>query len=217
MMDVKLIIKIIDIILLIVLFIYINSVYNNTIINPFHLQLGFQEKKNFFVNLSEKDFFSQCAVYTKEIKDQNTKTLGDVFELNIRKINMCALLLIFILYYRLFSYVFLSIFALSRNFLQSKFRRLFIFFSIIYAAIIYSITYIILFEFITFISIVYNFFSGDINNFIKFLSCKNVNYDGFDRFRIVEEIKSDFIMYFILKIIHIIFDILTLLLRVSQT
>ena len=217
MMDVKLIIKIIDIILLIVLFIYINSVYNNTIINPFHLQLGFQEKKNFFVNLSEKDFFSQCAVYTKKIKDQNTKTLGDVFELNIRKINMCALLLIFILYYRLFSYVFLSIFALSRNFLQSKFRRLFIFFSIIYAAIIYSITYIILFEFITFISIVYNFFSGDINNFIKFFSCKNVNYDGFDRFRIVEEIKSDFIMYFILKIIHIIFDILTLPLRVSQT
>ena len=153
----------------------------------------------------------------KQFKDQNTKTLGDVFELNIRKINMCALLLIFILYYRLFSYVFLSIFALSRNFLQSKFRRLFIFFSIIYTAIIYSITYIILFEFITFISIVYNFFSGDINNFIKFLSCKNVNYDGFDRFRIVEEIKSDFIMYFILKIIHIIFDILTLPLRVSQT
>ena len=59
--------------------------------------------------------------------------------------------------------------------------------------------------FIYFLVIIYDFYSGDTNAYISFLECKNVNYSGFSRYRIVEEFKIDFKRFMIYNVLNMVF------------
>jgi hypothetical protein len=48
---------------------------------------------------------------------------------------------------------------------------------------------------------IYLFYSGDINTYCDFLSCENINREGFFRYVFVEKIKSEFIYFLIPNII----------------
>ena len=147
-----------DFICLFAAFLFLYIVYIDTKIDPFQQQLGFQEKKNFFLLLPHeskkilKD--NQCDKLVRLIVDPKTKKLGDVFESNIDSIHICAYIMILVFYY----------------------------------------IFIVLFLF-------YLFYSGDINTYCDFLSCENINREGFFRYVFVEKIKSEFIYFLIPNII----------------
>ena len=186
-------------------FLFLYIIYIDTKIDPFQQQLGFQEKKNFFLLLPHeskkilKD--NQCDKLVRLIVDPKTKKLGDVFESNIDSIHICAYIMILVFYY-IFIVLFLFYlfyFFRSFNLLNNPFvATLYITLSKIYKCIGIQIS---VFYIIILIYMIYLFYSGDINTYCDFLSCENINREGFFRYVFVEKIKSEFIYFLIPNII----------------
>ena len=192
--------------LIIYIFGYIFSVFSNTEIDPFQKNFGFEEKKRIFnyTNIGYRyylsDFEYTCKNYQDLILDSKTQKLADVFDLNFDSLHICALFMIIYLFYIFFHslfdafyviivYCFGIIFSIPESFITFLFKCLRPCLSLLNGII-----------FIISIFVVY---SGGINSYFHFLSCKNINYDALKKYRQVENIRSDFRMFAILYVIFI--------------
>ena len=188
---------------------YLFKVYEDTKIDIFQKSIEPGEKENYFIDpvLNPNQMLKydqQCQAYQDIIMKPNTKKLGDVFNINAQTIHKNSFYIILINVFIIFFYVVLFVSLILIGFSSGSIGCLaFVIFILSFAAII-----IMLIGFIYFFVIIYNFYSGDTNAYISFLECKNVNYSGFNRYRIVEEFKSDFKWFMIFNIIGIVLGFL---------
>ena len=167
---------------------YLFRVYKDTNTDPFKENFGYEEKKHYFKYLMDyEDYMTSREFNCKKFQDlilkPQTKKLEDVFKLNISLIHVS-------LYFMLiFLFVFLVMILLSC--LCFKLMQLFI--QILGVA-----------NLIIFFTAIMNFNNGNINDYYEFLSCKNVNYEGFDKYKSVEVLKKDFRYFTILYVLFLI-------------
>ena len=186
---------------------FLHKVYLNTVINPFHFSFGFEEKKRLFKDkdTNQLNINSRCKAYEELIMDARTQKLGDIFELKYSELFSCSHFLIAFLIYDIFRSS-LSIITLIITEMYESFRYcgcgilLFLVNTIQYY-VLKRLDIVYLVYFIFFIYAIYSFYSGDTNDYYNFLFCKNVNYEEFDKYSIVLDVKYDFKYYMILEII----------------
>ena len=192
----------------IVAFIYLIKVFGDTKIDIFQQPIHPGEKEKYFIdpalNPDQTLKYDQtCQVYQDVIMNPNTKKLGDVFTLNIETIHIKSYYIIFInvfiLLYYIFIFIFVILFIAARD-NQACLACLAVAFGLLSIIIIF----VMVIANILFFIIIYNYYSGDTNAYNSFLECRNVNYEGFSRYRIVEVLKNDFFYFMIFNIISII-------------
>ena len=61
-------------------------------------------------------------------------------------------------------------------------------------------------NFFVFIFLLISYYTGDTITYYDFLSCRNVNYNGFNRYRNIEYLKYDFKKFMIFQILNIILN-----------
>ena len=177
------------------------KVYFNTLEDPFQQNFGFEEKKNFFNDYFKEvkpnenvDNYNDCIYYQDSIMDRNTEKLSDVFKTNIGKLNTFTFIMIIVVSFLILriGLIILSLIMLGITYFFPACSTITLFFvkinkllSIIYNTIkgLYGFS---------FFYYMYLFYNGDINTYFDFLSCKNVNYDGFEKYRSIEIVKHDF-------------------------
>ena len=191
----KNILQLISTLLLITTVIFLFKVYKDTEKDPFQKYFSFEEKKIFFRHvisfqnplIKNKNY---CKKYQDLIMDPKTQKLGDVFELNISSINTCSFYMIIFLVYLIFylSFLFLTYFIgklFPNSIIVVPFGLLFGLFSCLFS--LFFITNIILF-----IVSIYKFYTSEINTFYEFLMCNNVNLEAFNKYRSIDNLRSDF-------------------------
>ena len=186
-------------------FIYLIKVYGDTKIDIFQENIIPGEKDNYFIdpalNPDQTLKYDQyCKVYQEIIMSPNTKKLGDVFTLNTESIHNQSFYLIFINLYILLFYVFL--FVAFILFIIAPPRAGCIAIVLVILTLILFVIMII--ANILFFILIYNYYNGDTSIYNSFLQCRNVNYEGFRRYRIVEVFRKDFIYFMTYNIISII-------------
>ena len=189
----------------IVAFIYLIKVYGDTKIDVFQQPIHPGEKEKYFIDpASNPDqllkYDRQCQVYQDVIMNPNTKKLGDVFTLNTESIHNQSFYIIFLDVFLLLFYVFFFIAIIFYIVVPQSATCLGV------TLVIFGFINLII-MFITnilFFILLYNYYSGDTNAYNSFLECKNINYIGFSRYRIVEALKNDFFYFMIFSIISLI-------------
>ena len=194
--------------LIIYIFGYIFRVFSNTEKDPFQQSFGFEEKKRIFncTIIDDADhyltsFEYTCKNYQDLILDSKTQKFGDIFDLNFDSLHICALLMIIYLFYIFFHslfdafYIFIVtcfgiIFSIPESLITFLFKCLRPFLSLLNGII--------------FIISIFEVYSGGIYSYIRFLSCKNINYDELKKYKVVENIRSDFRKFAILYFIFIL-------------
>ena len=121
--------------------------------------------------------------------------LGDIFHLNISKIHFCSYLILFI-------FIFQISLALLLPCLKECVKATN---NLIIALLFSSLRDINIglptANFIIIIFMINSFYNGDINTYYDFISCDNVNYDKFEKYRNVENLKNNFWMFICLQIV----------------
>ena len=189
-------------------FYFIYKVYTNTVIDTFKYPISLEDKKHLFNNNIKNpvDYNYDCETYKELIMAPKTQKLGDIFILDIKKLFNCSLFFINFLIYDIFSISFFILSLIIRK-INITYNRIC---KILHPIIaIFNIAYIHLkfVYFINFILLIYSFYlinTGDIDTYLNFLLCKNINYDEFEKYKNVENIKYDFRYYFIFQIFSII-------------
>ena len=136
--------------------------------------------------------------------------LEDFFEFNIESIhNGSIILFIFLFYFALvLSIASLNILTLGLAFIFPNFSK-------IIPLCVKTLFLLKSFErcsgcvnVIAFIYTVHSYFSSDINSYCDFLSCDNVNIEGFKKYKSVENLKYDFIHFMVFYIACMAFSII---------
>ena len=193
-------------IIYIFIIITIFRLYKDTEINPFQINFGFEEKKNFFrynINydayMTEKE--KKCKINQDLIMDPSTNKLGDVFELNFSKIHFYCFLILIATIFSLFSELFIKVSDLFSHIYPQKsipaLKDLNSLFNIISGCSI-------LLSFLLLIPLFKYYLKGEIDEYYEFLTCKNVIYDAFERYRSAENLRHDLRKFGFLFIILII-------------
>ena len=192
----KQILTFVGIILWILTLVYLFKVYGETKVDLFQQPFETGEKEKFFIDSTQNpdqlpNVNAQCKDYQAQIMNPNTKKLGDVFILNTESVHRgvfyyLIITITFIIILVMFLILFIVI-ALSPE--SSSLRTIASFILLIIS--LFSMILLIL-SIINFILLLYSYYSGDTTTYYEFLRCKNVNYEGFHRYRIVEILKSDF-------------------------
>jgi len=205
----------INLVFSIIAYIYLFKVYFNTLVDPFQQYFGFEEKKNFFNDYFKEvkpnenvDYYNDCYYYQDSIMDRNTEKLSAVFQTNIGKLNMSTFIMIIIVSFLILriGLIFLVLIMIGITYICPACSIITLFCVKINKTLstIYNIISG-LYGFSFFYSI-YLFYSGDINTYFDFLSCKNVNYDGFEKYRSIEIVKYDFKRFMIFSFISLGFS-----------
>ena len=174
--------------------IYLYRIYNETKTDPFQQPLGFEEKKKFFnytinYELYMNKFDYNCKVYQDLILEPDTKKLGDVFNIKTEIIHY-GCIFSFLTAYILFWFAFLPL--VLNPCLKMTCRSLISFFlqniacSNLTSALIGPINIIVI------IISINSFYNSDINAYFDFLTCENINYAAFEKYRNIESLKTDF-------------------------
>ena len=189
----KAILSIIGFVTAILTIIYIFRVYHDTAFDIFQLEFRIGEKEKFFIDptinpyqILKEDL--KCKRYESLIMDPRTKKLGDVFHLNFDAINYRVLFMIILYITILIFIVFSVLYFLIITFAPILTDICTIFFVLFSVIIYFAMSFLIY----LFVMIVYSYYMGDTKTYVDFLSCKNVNYEGFRRYRAVENFKSNF-------------------------
>ena len=192
----KPILSLVGLVLWIFTLVYIFKIYGETKVDIFQNQFNPGEKEKFFTPLSQNpeqllNIEPQCKNYQEQIMNPNTKKLGDVFHLNTASVHRKAFYYIiititFIVICVMFIILMVLIAISSAN---SSLRTIA---SLILLILSLVSMVVIILSLINFIALFYSYYSGDTTTYYEFLRCKNVNYEGFSRYRIVEILKSDF-------------------------
>ena len=72
--------------------------------------------------------------------------------------------------------------------------------------ILCSICFSLIVDLILFIIIIIYYFKGDTRRYNDFLNCSFVSKAGFDKYKDLEKIKTDFIVFMIINILYMIFN-----------
>ena len=192
----KPILSLVGLILWIFTLVYIFKIYGETKVDVFQHQFNPGEKEKFFIDSTQNPALlinvePQCENYQEQIMNPNTKKLGDVFYLNTESVHRKAFYYIIItITLIVISVMFLILMVLITISSENSSLRTIASFILL---IISLVTMVVIFlAIINFIALFYSYYSGDTTTYYEFLRCKNVNYEGFSRYRIVEILKSDF-------------------------
>ena len=165
------------------------------------------EKDNFFYTKDSNplinfyDIGFKCEMYQNAIMNPKTEKLGDIFKLNIKLINekINSLLIVVIL-----SFVFLVFYLVCLAISISKKSLSFVCLSCI--MIIVSVGFSVA-NFILLYKVIMDFYNSDMNQFMEFLKCKNVNREGFIKYLYVEDLYYHFKRFVFLSVIHILWNL----------
>ena len=165
------------------------------------------EKDNFFYTKDSNplinfyDIGFKCEMYQNAIMNPKTEKLGDIFKLNIKLINekINSLLIVVIL-----SFVFLVFYLVCLAISISKKSLSFVCLSCI--MIIVSVGFSVA-NFILLYKVIMDFYNSDMNQFMEFLKCKNVNREGFIKYLYVEDLHKNIATFIIYSIIQIIWNL----------
>lgn len=188
--------------------VFLFKIYKDTENDPFQYKFSFEEKKNLFDKTNQAySALPQrkiCLRYEALIMDPETEKLGDVFELNIGTINICAYITILLLAFSIFIVVFdilcFLLFAVYSGVLILPISLVLLVFNCI-------APFLLIASFISIIILIYNYFAGEINDYYAFLACPNINYDSFQKYKSVENLNSDcnnFLIFFTIQFVFII-------------
>ena len=184
--------------------IYLFIIYNETKIDVFQQPFYPGEKQGYFkenVNMNPRfGYDQQCMKYQEVIMNPSTNKLGDVFNLNFESIHNKSFYIIIINLFIISFYIFLIIafIIISCSPICAKLLSciiLFLSLAILFLMILVTILFVIL---------LFSYYNGDTYSYYSFLKCKNVNYGGFSRYRVVEAFKSDFKLFMIFTIISLL-------------
>ena len=180
------------------------QLYSYSKLDTFQYKLQPREKENFFIEPNDNNVVLtndyNCMLYQDLILDKKTDKLGDVFNLNLEQIHhrLTVLLVTTILTISFLIILILIIFVIK--FIPSIINSC-SFLILLISIMMFICNFIILIYFFLFISA---FYHGDINNYIEFLTCNNVNYLSFSRYRNIEFLKSHFKAYIIVLAISLL-------------
>ena len=197
--------NIINTIATIIAFVYLFKIYNDTKIDVFQKNIEIGEKENYFIDPAQNPnqllkYEPKCQAYEKMIMNPTTQKLGDVFKINMETINrrIFFILIVNILIIAFFLFIILEgilLFILPG--IAACFAIVLVPFSIaLFVGLILSN--------IIFIVLIYSYYSSDTNAYNDFLTCKNVNYDGFSKYRVIEKFKYDFKIFMIFNIVSML-------------
>ena len=197
----------INLILLIIANIYVFKVYHDTENNPFQKYFNFEEKKKLFTHINSNEtpdfkISNNCKKYQDLIMEPQTQKLGDVFKVDLAPINAGSFLMIVFFTYCIFHilFIFISIFLIQLfpdSAIVSPIVKLLKIFNLILK--IFSPVY-----FFIFIILIYKYHSSEIDTYYEFLSCNNINLEGFDKYSSIDILKHDFKRFEVLYIIYLI-------------
>ena len=147
--------------------------------------------------MSEKD----CL----EIKDNiinNNKTLNQIFDTKIKTIHNISIGLLVVAVVNLCPLLII----LSTVDLNGLCDFCFICCIPFLPIILCSICFSLIVDLILFIIITVDYFQGDTKRYNDFLNCSFVSKDGFDKYKDLEKLKTDFIVFMIINILYMIFN-----------
>ena len=187
---------------------FLHEIYINTVIDPFHYSFGYEEKKKLFKgkDTNQLNVNSRCKAYEESIMNTRTEKLGDIFELKYGQLFSCSYFLIAFLMYDIFR-LSLGIISIILFNIYNRFHICIFLLSIIIKIqkdVLRILDFVYFINIFFFIYAIYSFYSGDTNDYYNFLFCKNINYDEFDKYSVVVDVKFDFRYYMILQIISTI-------------
>ena len=203
----KAFLQLINIIIGIFCIVYLANIYSDTYIDTPSLPFKPGEKELFFMNPSENtNFYARnhpiCQYYQEKIMNPSVQKLEDVFNFRVQgvhtrsKILLVIIIIIFSFYLFIFIYAFfIACFPSSAGICSILF--------LIGIIIVFVASFI---DIIVFISILFTYYGGDTTTYYDFLSCSNVNYNGFSRYRNLEYLKVHFKYYVIYQIINMILN-----------
>ena len=170
-------------------------------VSSFKFEQG--EKENFFIDPDNNpnpdlEYDYDCMKYEDLIKESTTEKLGNVFDFKIEKIHKASYKILILSFISISIGVIIILIAILINIIPSI--RAFLSYFILGAVIILILCGLIIFYFI--IMMFYYYYSGDIEHYKEFLACKNVNYEGFNRYKLIELLKSDFKKYEIFYLLN---------------
>ena len=200
-------ITIITTIIFLLQFYFLFKIYSYSKRDPFEYEIKQNEKENYFIDTDiNKDLNiyddKECITYQNLIMDKKAKKLGDVFYLNLNVIHSRLTGLLVITIFNIVCLIIMLLIIIIIKFISSAAYCCLIIVAIIkYCLDINGI--LILCYFILFLC---DFYHGDINTYIDFLSCPNVNSLGFRRYRIIELFKYNYEGYILMIIINCIFS-----------
>ena len=200
-------ITMITIILFLLQLYFLFKIYSYSKRDPFEYEIKQNEKENYFIGTDiNKDLNiyddKQCITYQNLIMDKKTKKLGDVFYLNLNVIHSRLTGLLVITIFNIVCLIIMLLIIIIIKFISSAAYCCLIIIAIIKYCLDINGTLILCY----FILFLYDFYHGEINTYIDFLSCPNVNSLGFRRYRIIELFKYNYEGYIIMIIINFIFS-----------
>ena len=204
-MSVKNIVSFISTLLFILQFYYLLKIYSYSKVDYFEYKIKPGEKENFFIDLNKNEVINisndiNCISYQDLIMDKKTQKLGDVFTTNLTiiysKLSNILVASIITIVFLVFFYLIILIIQLFPSSYQVCSKLI-----LLISLVLIGSNIAILINCIQFI---YYFYKGDINTYVDFLNCENVNYLGFKRYRNVELLKSHFKTYITIMVINFV-------------
>ena len=201
----KSILNTINTIVTIIAFVYLIKIYNDTKIDVFQQKIEIGEKGNYFIDPAQNPnqllkYEPKCQAYEKTIMNPTTQKLGDVFKIDMETINGR---IFFILVVNILVVAFI-LFILVESILVMILPGILNCLSIVLIALSIAVYVGLILSNIVFLLLIYSYYSSDTNTYNAFLTCKNVNYDGFSKYRVVEKFKYNFKRFMIFNIISML-------------
>ena len=198
-------VRIIYIIITILTFVYLIKVYNDTKTDPLQDNLDVEEKKKFFKYIAQYEeemntFEIKCKKYQDFILESEITKLGDIFHLNIWTIHFCSYIIIFIFIF----HISLTLLVPCLKECAKATNDLII--GLLFSSLRDINLGLPTANFVIIIFMINSFYNGDINTYYDFISCDNVNYDKFEKYRSVENLKINFWMFMCLQIVLFCLD-----------
>ena len=206
-------ILLLNLLFIIFTYIYLFNVYKDSENDPSKIKFGFEEKKNFFKTMNKipgLQFSNDCYYYQDLLMEKKIQKLDDFFKFNIESIHKGSfILLIFLFYFVLIMSINALFFlALLLSFIFPNFVKIAPIILTIFIKLTNVGKYLAFVNLISFIYLIHAYYSSDINSYINFLSCENVNVEGFKKYKSIENLKYDFTNFVILMIISLVLNII---------
>ena len=188
--------------LLLAVIVLVFVIRSDTSKNYFNEQLTQEEKNIFFYNsetnplLQPSEIGIKCQMYQNIILDERVTKLGDVFNLNIELIHdkTTALLILWI------SCLIFTIFCMICFFANIRTQNVTIIClscCMLIGSFIFAIA-----NFILLYKLILAFYYSDMNQFVKFLKCRNVVREGFSKYLYIEDLHYHIALFILCSIVQ---------------
>ena len=191
----------------ILIFVSIFQILSDTKNDAFEQQISLGEKEKMFYGTNTNPLIDfsiigiKCEMYQNIIMDPKISKMGEVFNLNIKLIHdkIYSILIVEVLAFVFLVFYFICMIISVKNKSLSLACLSCI---MIIASIGFSVA-----NFIYLYKVIMIFYHSDMNQFMEFLKCKNINRDGFEKYLYAEELNNHFTRFVILSVIHILWNL----------